>query len=82
MNDTTAMESTRSRLLQAALPHVPFDGWSEATLTAAITDSQTPPALARALFPRGGIDMALAYHAADALLMPLPAPLRKKPIGC
>ena len=64
MNDNASVETTRSRLLQAALPHVPFDGWSEATLTAAITDSQTPPALARALFPRGGIDMALAYHAA------------------
>jgi ubiquinone biosynthesis protein COQ9 len=64
MNDTQAMETTKSRLLQAALPHVPFDGWSDAALAAAITDSQTPPGLARALFPRGGIDLALAYHAA------------------
>jgi len=64
MDDKTTMETTKTRLLQAALPHVPFDGWSEATLTAAITDSQTAPALARALFPRGGLDLALAYHAA------------------
>jgi ubiquinone biosynthesis protein COQ9 len=64
MNDTHAMETTKSRLLQAVLPHVPFDGWSEAAFAAAITDSETPPALARALFPRGGIDLALAYHAA------------------
>jgi ubiquinone biosynthesis protein COQ9 len=56
------MEATRTRLLQAALPHVPFDGWSEAALTAAATESATPPALARALFPRAGIDLALAYH--------------------
>ena len=64
MDDTITMETTKSRLLQAALPHVPFDGWSEATLASAITDSQTAPALARALFPRGGLDLALAYHAA------------------
>ena len=64
MNDTDTMQTTKTRLLQAALAHVPFDGWSDATLAAAITDSQTAPALARALFPRGGIDLALAYHAA------------------
>lgn len=64
MNLSNNAETTKSRLLQAALPHVPFDGWSEATLAAAITDSQTAPALARALFPRGGVDLALAYHAA------------------
>ncbi len=56
-------DSTKQRILQAALPHVPFDGWSEASLAAAITDSQTPAALARALYPRGGVDLALAYHA-------------------
>jgi len=69
MTDTHAMETTKTLLLQAILPHIPFDGWSEAAFAAAITDSQTPPALARALFPRGGLDLALAYHAAgDAQL--------------
>jgi ubiquinone biosynthesis protein COQ9 len=62
MDEPNTMETTKSRLLQAALPHVPFDGWSEATLAAAAADSATPPALARALFPRAGIDLALAYH--------------------
>lgn len=62
MDTPNTMETAKSRLLQAALPHVPFDGWSEATLTAAINDSQTAPGLARALFPRGGLDLALAYH--------------------
>lgn len=64
MDHENTMETTKSRLLQAALAHVPFDGWSDATLTAAAADSQTPLALARALFPRGGVDLALAYHAA------------------
>ena len=51
-------------ILQAALAHVPFDGWSDATLLAAAADSGVAPALARALFPRGGVDLALAYHRA------------------
>jgi ubiquinone biosynthesis protein COQ9 len=50
------------RLLDAALIHVPFDGWSQAALAAAITDTGIDPALARALYPREGIDLALAYH--------------------
>lgn len=54
----------RDKLLEAALPHVPFDGWSEITFRAALADSGLEPGLARALFPRGGVDLALAYHAA------------------
>ena len=55
-------DQAAERILQAALPHVTFDGWSEATLRAAIADSRMPEALARAIYPRGGIDLALAYH--------------------
>lgn len=53
---------TAGAILDAALPHVPFDGWSEATLRAAADDAGVDPALARALFPRGAVDLALAYH--------------------
>jgi ubiquinone biosynthesis protein COQ9 len=56
-------EDLKKRLLEAALTHVPFDGWSERTLRAAATDTGTDLALARALYPRGGVDLALAYHA-------------------
>ncbi len=56
-------EEIRDRVLDAALGHVPFDGWSEITLRAAIADSGVADGLARALFPRGGVDLALAYHA-------------------
>ncbi len=57
------------RVLDAALLHVPFDGWSETTLRAAIRDSGVDEALARSLFPRGGVDVALAYHwRGDALM--------------
>lgn len=49
-------------LVDAALPHVPFDGWSEATVRRAIADTDIDPALARALLPRGAVDLALAFH--------------------
>jgi ubiquinone biosynthesis protein COQ9 len=56
-------DETRDRLLDAALAHVPFDGWSSRTLHAAAADAGVDAGLARALFPRGGVDLALAYHA-------------------
>lgn len=56
-------DDTRDRLLDAALIHVPFDGWSDRTLQAAATDAGIALPLARSLFPRGGVDLALAYHA-------------------
>jgi ubiquinone biosynthesis protein COQ9 len=62
MTADNATQSPADRVLDAALMHVPFDGWSETTLRAAITDSGVNPALARSLFPRGGVDLALAYH--------------------
>lgn len=50
------------RLTEAALVHVAFDGWSDETLAAAAQDLQVDLATARALFPRGGLDLALSYH--------------------
>lgn len=55
-------EEVKAQVLEAALPHVPFDGWSERSLLAAIADANVPEALARSIFPRGGVDLALAYH--------------------
>ncbi len=64
------MMATREALLEAALLHVPFDGWSEATFRAAIVDAGVATGLARALFPRGAVDLALAYHArGDAAML-------------
>lgn len=62
MTAETGSIDWKEAVLDAALVHVPFDGWSEATLRTAIADSGASPALARALFPRGGIDLAVAYH--------------------
>lgn len=69
MTTQTPTPSPADLVLDAALMHVAFDGWSETTLRAAIADSGVAPALARSLFPRGGVDLALAYHRrGDALL--------------
>ena len=62
MDTDNSTVAAADRLLDAALIHVPFDGWTEATLTSATIDSGVPNGLARALFPRGGVDLALAYH--------------------
>lgn len=58
----SSMEAARDKVLAAACAHVPFDGWSEAALKAAIADSGVALGLAAALFPRGALDLALAYH--------------------
>lgn len=63
MEAEDGLETAKNAILDAALLHVPFDGWSEATLRAAVRDSGVAPGLAKALFPRGGVDLALAYHA-------------------
>ena len=69
MDQDNSMESAKAAVLQAALAHVPFDGWSEATLKAAIADSGVAPGLALALFPRGAVDLALAYHRSGDVAM-------------
>lgn len=56
------LSETRERLLDAVLPHVVFDGWSKAALEAAIAESGVDPSLARLAFPRGGIDLVVAFH--------------------
>ena len=60
---TMPYEDLRETLLDASLIHVPFDGWTEATFAAAVSDADIDMALARAVCPRGAVDLALAYHA-------------------
>lgn len=56
------IETAKRAVISAAVPHVLFDGWSDTTLTAAITDSGVAADLARLAFPRGPLDLALGYH--------------------
>jgi ubiquinone biosynthesis protein COQ9 len=67
---TTPHETALTQLLDAALVHVAFDGWSDATFKAAIADTGIDADLARATCPRGAVDLAVAFHKAgdDAMV--------------
>ena len=56
-------DPVKEQLLDAALVHVAFDGWSEATFKAAVADTGVAPDVARVACPRGAVDLALAFHA-------------------
>ncbi|NSX53717.1 COQ9 family protein [Parasulfitobacter algicola] len=55
-------DKVKNQLLDAALLHVPFDGWSEATFMAAIAESGIETGLARSICPRGAVDLAIEFH--------------------
>lgn len=46
----------RERIVDAALPHVPFDGWTPETLRLAAQDAGYEPVMALRVFPRGAIE--------------------------
>jgi len=54
--------TTALKLLEAILPHVAFDGWSEAAFAAAAEDCGVSPEEARALCPGGASDLAELFH--------------------
>lgn len=56
------MDNVKAQLLDAALIHVAFDGWSKAAFDAAVTDAGVDTVVADALCPRGALDLAVAYH--------------------
>jgi len=62
-------DDLKAALLAAAVPHVAFDGWSDASFAAAAADAGIAPALARGVCPRGALDLALAYHASGDAAM-------------
>ena len=66
----TEMNEKQAELLDAALNHVVFDGWSDATIKAACADLGWDIAEAKRLYPRGAVDLAAAYHkAGDAAMI-------------
>lgn len=54
--------SDKEILLDAALTHVAFDGWTDATFRAAVAESGLDMAVARSICPRGALDLAIAFH--------------------
>lgn len=61
-DENTITADPKTRLLQAAMPHVAFDGWSDATFKAAVADSGLDEETARAIAPRRGLDLAVMFH--------------------
>lgn len=57
------------QLLEAALPHVTFDGWAETVFDIAAEEAGIDPADARIACPRGIVDLAIAYHRAGDRVM-------------
>ncbi|WP_224816187.1 COQ9 family protein [Hasllibacter sp. MH4015] len=56
------MDARAEEILDASLMHVPFDGWTETSFKAAAADVGATTAEARAHFPRGAVDLAIAFH--------------------
>ncbi len=50
------------KVVAAALPNVVFDGWTDHVLAEAVQDAGIGQGLSHLAFPRGGVDLALAFH--------------------
>jgi ubiquinone biosynthesis protein COQ9 len=65
MTDAYDRDADRARLLEAALDHVAFDGWSETALRAAAEDTGIPLERALNAFPGGATEL-IAFHSETA----------------
>lgn len=59
---TEPKKSPEDKLLDAILLHVPFDGWSDVAFRAAARDADIELDAAKAMYPRGATDLAVAFH--------------------
>lgn len=71
--DGGQLAAARERILRATLPHVPFDGWSEAALEAGMRDSGVEGPVARLAFQGSLAELAEYYagYADDRMLASL-----------
>ncbi len=60
--DATSTDTLREKLLDAALAHVPFDGWSRSAFRAAALESGIGTEEAWRVCTRGPLDLAVAHH--------------------
>lgn len=65
MTEAYDRDADRARLLEAALDHVAFDGWSETALRAAAEDAGIPLERALNAFPGGAVEL-IAFHSETA----------------
>lgn len=59
--DVAETEKSRDDALEAALPHVPFDGWTATALRRGAKDAGRDPVEAVGAFPGGGADMVAHF---------------------
>lgn len=62
-------DELRETLLNATLPHVPFDGWTRTALMAGARDAGIEPAPADNAFPGGMAELLDFYHRAADIAM-------------
>lgn len=62
MTERSDFDALKDKLLDAILPHVAFDGWSETAFVTATVDAGIDPAEARRHCRRGAADLAVAFH--------------------
>ena len=58
---TATIEELRERIVEAALPHVPFDGWTPRAMRRAAEAIGVDAAAVRRAFPYGAADMVRTY---------------------
>ncbi len=62
--------NVKEAILLASLPHIPFDGWSDAALARGAADAGHDAATARRLFPGGATEMIACHsHYADRWML-------------
>ncbi len=61
-NDHLDVDRAKAELLEAILPHVPFDGWAKPAFDMAVSDSGMDAGVAKLICPRGALDLAVEYH--------------------
>src|SRR5690242_13736350 len=59
--DTASWNKSREAVVAAALPHIPFDGWTERALAAGARAAGMEAAEAARLFPRGPVEAVEVY---------------------
>jgi ubiquinone biosynthesis protein COQ9 len=63
--EASHLQTERRAILDAILPHVPFDGWSQKALRGAAADAGLDAAMAKLAFP-GGIAEIIAHWSEEA----------------
>ncbi len=61
-SESDHIADAKAKVLQAALVHVPFDGWGHGVLAIAAQEAKVDAGLTKQAFPRGGSDLALSFH--------------------